>query len=226
MEHGQGGLAMLLQEALTAAVRLRANRQAVSDANSFRMQMKQLLGKADQEARSAGYAGDDVKLAVYAVIVFIDESVLNSRLPMFAEWPHKPLQEEVFGGHMGGELFFDHLQELLRRPDSPDLADLLEVYQLCLLLGLRGRYGLAGAGELVGLKSSVGEKITRIRGGRADLAPSWTPSMGEAIPVLRDPWNRKVGIMAAGTFAFAMLLLVIFNLLLRPGITDVQNLVR
>lgn len=225
MEHGQGGLALTLQEAFTAAVRLRANRQVASDADSFRTQMKKLLSAADQEARRAGYSGDDVKLAVYAVIVFIDESVLNSQQPMFADWAAKPLQWEVFGGHMGGEIFFDHLQQLLGRADSPDVVDILDVYQLCLLLGFRGRYGMAPAGELTGLISAVGEKIGRIRGGHADLAPGWAPQTGETIPVLRDPWNRKLGIIAAGAFGFAILLFIIFHFALRSGITAVQALV-
>ncbi len=225
-EPRHGSLALTLQEVFTAAVRLRANRGGVSDAHSFRTHLKQLLSTADQEARRVGYGGSDVKLAVYAVIVFIDESVLNSQQPMFSEWPAKPLQEEVFGGHTGGELFYDHLQELLRRPDSRDVADVLEVYQLCLLLGFRGRYSVASGGELTGLTSAVGEKIARIRGGPSEIAPNWTPPAGETIQVLRDPWNKTLGIVAASAFGFGILLFVIFKLLLRSGVTVIQNLVQ
>ncbi len=221
----QGGLALTLQEVFTAAVRLRANRQVAADANSFRTQLKQLLTAADQEARNLGYTGDDVRLAVYAVIVFVDESVLNSRQPMFAEWPAKTLQEEVFREHMGGEVFFNNLQDLLRRPDSREGADVLEVYQLCLLLGFRGRYDVAGGGETRGLASSVAEKIARIRGGRAELAPSWSPPTGETIPVTTDPWNRKLAFIAAGAFGFAIFLFIIFDFALRSRISALRDLV-
>lgn len=224
-ERASGGLALALQEVFTAAVRLRSNRQVTSDAHSFRAQVKQLLTAADEQARRAGYSGDDVRLAVYAVIVFIDESVLSSQLPMFDGWTNRPLQEEIFGSHVGGEIFFDHLTDLLRRPDSPDLADVLEVYQLCLLLGLRGKYGLAGGGELAGLSRAVGEKISRIRGGPGDLAPQWAAPSGEALSLLRDPWNRTLGLVAACTFAVALVLFIIFKLVLRSGVANLGNLV-
>jgi type VI secretion system protein ImpK len=119
-----GSRPLALQEALTAIERLRANRQVAADGESYRAHLKQLLGAADEEARRAGYANGDIKRAIYAVTVFADESVLNSSQPMFADWPKKPLQEELFGGHMGGELFFKNLQELLTRQDAEDLADL------------------------------------------------------------------------------------------------------
>src|SRR5512147_412863 len=105
----RGTLALALQEALTAVVRLRANRQTAADAESFRAHLKQLLASADDQARRSGYDQGSVKRAIYAVTVFLDESVLNSSQPMFADWPRKPLQEEIFGGHMGGEVFFQNL---------------------------------------------------------------------------------------------------------------------
>src|SRR3712207_2923562 len=102
----RGQLALTLQEAFTAVVRLRSNRQVAANVEAFRAQMKQVLAAAEQEARRIGYAGDDVRYALFALIAFIDESVLNSSQPMFADWGRRPLQEEVFGGHTGGELFF------------------------------------------------------------------------------------------------------------------------
>ena len=53
-------LALAFQEVFTAIVRLRYNRQAVSDAESFRAQMKQALRVAEQEARSRGCNPDDI----------------------------------------------------------------------------------------------------------------------------------------------------------------------
>src|SRR5579863_3830002 len=134
----RGALALALQEPLTAIARLRANRQVAADADSFRNHMKQVLAAADQEARAAGYPVDDVRLALFAVVGLIDESVLNSGQAMFAEWPRHPLQEEVFGGSLAGELVFQYLQQVMGRPDSEDVADVLEVFAQCLLLGFRG----------------------------------------------------------------------------------------
>lgn len=228
---GQGGasirrgqLALALQEVLTATVRLRANRQVAADADSFRRHVKQVMAAAEQEARRAGYADDQIRLALYAVVAFLDESVLNSTQPMFADWPRKPLQDEIFGGHLGGELFFRNVQALLAQPDSEDLADLLEVFQLCMLLGFHGRYSMSDRGELQMVMSRVAEKIARIRGPFGDLSPAWAPPPGE-IPTPRgDRWARRLGFGAAATIVIAGALFVVYQMSLRGGIAELHAL--
>src|ERR1700692_1358763 len=141
-------LAFVFQELLTVGERLRSNRQQVADAPSFRAQIWAAVKQADEDARRRGYSSDDIELATFAVIAFLDESILNLRLPVFADWPRQPLQEERYGHHIAGEIFFQNLQKLLGRTDAPSVADLLEVYDLCLLLGFAGRYSLGNTGEL------------------------------------------------------------------------------
>jgi type VI secretion system protein ImpK len=165
-------LAFVFQEVLTAIARLRANRQVVSDSSIFRGQIKEALNLADQEARRLGYSTEAVRLAIFAMVVFLDESVLNQQVPVFADWARKPLQEELFGVHVGGEIFFENLTRLLGNPDASELADVLEVHQLCLLLGFRGRYGMSSQGELRSMIGAVEEKIRRIRGFSKDLSPA------------------------------------------------------
>src|SRR5262249_32623767 len=98
----RGRLALSLQEALTTGARLRANKQVATDAESFRARIKQVLSTAEQDARAQGYAGEDARYALFAVIALLDETVLNSGQPMFAAWSSRTLQEEVFGVHMAG----------------------------------------------------------------------------------------------------------------------------
>src|SRR5882672_5021574 len=166
-------LALHFQEALTAIVRLRANRQTVSDAESFRHHMREALRTAASDAQRSGYEMADIKLAAFATVALLDESILNSRNPLFADWPRKPLQEELFGTHMAGEVFFQNLQKLLGQTDSQELADLLEVYYLCVLLGFGGRYSMGNKGDLRSIMDAVGEKIRRVRGYSAELSPAW-----------------------------------------------------
>jgi type VI secretion system protein ImpK len=210
---------------LTAIVRLRSNRQAVSDANSFRIHMREALKLADQEARKRGYNSDAIQLAVFAVVAFLDESILNSRNPLFADWPRKPLQEELFGTHMAGEVFFQNLQKLLGQTDSQELADLVEVYYLCVLLGFGGRYSMGNKGDLRSIMDAVGEKIRRIRGYSPDLSPAWMLPKEAARLTSGDPWVRRLGIAAIGSAALALLLFVIFKFSLGSGISDLRALV-
>ena len=106
-------LALAFQEVFTAIVRLRYNRQAVSNAESFRAQIKQALRVAEQEARSGGCSAEDVKQAVFALVAFLDESALSCRNPAFADWARLPLQAEMFGHQLAGEVFFQELQKTL-----------------------------------------------------------------------------------------------------------------
>src|SRR5437870_12694898 len=101
-------LAFVFQEVLTAIMRLRTNRQSVSDAALFRAQIKEALNLANKEAAKLGYAPDTIRLAVFAVVAFLDESVLNQAAGTFAEWTSKPLQEELFGTHIAGEILFEN----------------------------------------------------------------------------------------------------------------------
>ncbi|MBV8551412.1 MAG: DotU family type IV/VI secretion system protein [Acidobacteriaceae bacterium] len=218
-------LALVFQEVLTATVRLRANRQAVSDAESFRVQMREALRAADQEGRQKGYSDTEMRLAILAVVAFIDESVLNSHNPVFASWPRKPLQEELFGGHVAGETFFENLAGLLRASDAASVADVLEIYDLCLLLGYQGRYTLGNRGELQAFKQAIAEKMRRIRG-TEPLAPNWAPPSGSEPKAKNDPMLRWLAYGAAACLALMLVLFVAFKLTLSSGVATVKDLAR
>jgi len=217
-------LALIFQDVLTAGVRLRANSLGVSDAKSFCHQLREALKMGTAEAQRAGYPMDDVKLAAFAVVAFLDESILNSQNPLFADWPRKPLQEELFGVHVAGETFFQNLQQLLSRNDSPEVADLLEVYYLCLLLGYGGRYSIGGRGELKSMMDATAAKIRRIRGAFTGLSPAWAPPTEQVRAAGQDPWIRKLSYAAIGCFALALLLFVIFKFSLSSGISTVRDI--
>jgi type VI secretion system protein ImpK len=212
-------LALIFQEVLTAVARLRANRQPVTDAESFRFQMREALKSATVAARNAGYADNDIKYATFAAVAFLDESILNSRNPIFADWPRKPLQEELFGTHMAGEVFFQYLQEILGRSDTQDLADLLEVFYLCLLLGFGGRYSVGNRGELRGIMDMTAAKLRRIRGGFAGFSPAWQLPQ-EAVRKSGDPWVRRLVFIAVTALVLAVLTFGGFKLSLSSGVAD------
>ncbi|HTS61404.1 MAG TPA: DotU family type IV/VI secretion system protein [Candidatus Acidoferrales bacterium] len=215
-------LALHFQEVLTAIVRLRANRQAVSDAESFRHHMREALRAAGTEAQRSGYSLEDIKLAAFAAVALLDESILNAQNPLFADWPRKPLQEEMFGTHVAGETFFQYAQQLLARPDSHEGADLLEVYYLCLLLGYSGRYSVGGRGELQVVKDAMAAKIRRIRGAFSGLAPSWALPPDPPRATGADPWVRRLTWAAIACAVLALLMFVVFKMTLSSGISDLR----
>ncbi len=220
-------LAWVFQEVFTVVERMRSNRQPVTDANVFRHQMREAIKMADQEARKRGYDPEEIKLAIFAVIAFLDESILNLRLPVFADWPRQPMQEEYFGHHVAGEIFFQHLQKLLQMNDSQSLADLLEVFQLCLLLGFMGRYSLGNRGDLQPILHATSEKIHRIR--RTNIAISLNgmlPPPGEQAPAGNDPWVKRFVIIAAACLVLTLGLFGTYYFLLSNGISSLASLAR
>jgi len=220
-------LAWVFQEVFTVVERMRSNRQPVTDANVFRHQMREAIKMADQEARKRGYDPEEIKLAIFAVIAFLDESILNLRLPVFADWPRQPMQEEYFGHHVAGEIFFQHLQKLLQMNDSQSLADLLEVFQLCLLLGFMGRYSLGNRGDLQPILHATAEKIHRIR--RTNIAISLNgmlPPPGEQAPAGNDPWVKRFVIIAAACLVLTLGLFGTYYFLLSNGISSLASLAR
>lgn len=220
----EGALAIAFQEVFTVAIRVRARRQGATDAESFRAHVKQLLGVADRDARAAGYDPGDVRLAVYACIALLDEAVLNSNQAIFASWPRQSLQEEVFGDHIAGENFFAHLQQLMGRQDSADLADILEVFLLCLLLGFRGKYAFTAEGGTERIQETLLQRIRRIRGGGAPLSPDWALPAGEAMPSNRDRWLPRLAALAGLSLVLSLVLYLAFRLSLNGGIAELRTL--
>ena len=215
-------LALIFQEVLTAIVRLRSNRQELTDAESFRYSIREAIKTSIQEARNqAGYNAEDIKMATMALVGFLDESILNMRNPLFADWPRKPLQEELFGIHMAGEIFFRNLEQLMGRPDSADLADLLEVHYLCLLLGFGGRYSIGGKGELQAITTATGDKIRRIRGASHDPFMEIVQEP-EVVKSTEDPWVKKFLIGAAVCFVLMLVLFVTFKFTLGSSAGEVR----
>jgi type VI secretion system protein ImpK len=217
---------LVFQEILTTIVRLRSNRQTVSNAQAFRNQMQAYVKQVERDGITKGYTPEDVRLATFAVVAFLDESILNSSNPAFSDWARMPMQEEMFGYHVAGEAFFENLERLLTRSDSHDVADLLEVYALCLLLGYKGKYGLTGPGGTRPVLDSVVNKIRRIRGGQGGLSPGWAIPEGGVVKGTPDAGGRRFLFMAAACVLLALLLYIGFQVLLSSGVSTLGEMAR
>src|SRR5712692_96359 len=217
-------LAIVFQNLLTVIVRLRSNRQVISDAQAFRVQMQSALRAAEREGISKLYPPEDVRLATFAIVGFLDESILNSTNPAFSDWPRMPLQEEMFGHHRAGEVFFENIERLLTRGDSHGVADLLEVYSLCILLGYKGKYGLSDLDSVRPVLDAIADKIRRVRGPLPGLSPAWAVPEGSIRTTEGDPWIRRLVVGALAGLFIALLSFVIFKTLLSSDASRVHTL--
>jgi type VI secretion system protein ImpK len=217
-------LALIFQELLTVIVRVRGNRQPVTDGNKFRTDMKNALRNAEKESITRAYMPEDARFATFAVVAFLDESILNSSNPAFADWARMPLQEELYGHQLAGEQFFQNIDRLIGRADSQDLADVLEVYLLCMLLGYRGRYDLSGPEALRPVMDSVQDKITRIRGPLPGFSPAWAVPEGAVVTGGPDPWIRRLMLAAVIAAGVTIVFFVLFKIILSVGSSGLHAL--
>lgn len=187
-------LAVAFQDVFTVILRTRFNIQRWDRADRMRSAVRQMIASATQSVRALGYSDETTQMTLYAIVGFLDESVLSSKDPVFTDWSRKPLQEELFGDQLAGEKFFRHVAELLNRPESSEVADVLELQCLCLLLGFRGRYAFGDASEIHTILRRIREKIIRIRGPFALVRQVEAPTVPKS--PTSDRWVRKLSVAA------------------------------
>jgi type VI secretion system protein ImpK len=78
---------------------------------------------------------DDFDLARFAVVAWVDETILSSAWQDKDRWQKESLQRLYYQIADAGEIFFDRLNTI-----GPHQRDVREVYYLCLAMGFKGRY--------------------------------------------------------------------------------------
>ena len=216
-------LAFAFQEVLTVVLRTRFNVQRWDTADRMRAAVRQMIASASQNVRALGYSDETTQMALYAIVGFLDESVLNSKDPLFSGWSGRPLGEELFGDHLAGEKFFRHIADLLNRPESSEVADILELHCLCLLLGFRGRYAFGDASEIHTILRRIREKIIRIRGPFTLVRQIEAPAVPKA--PTGDRWVRYWSIAAIVLAIICLTAYISFRLLLIPSANNAAQVV-
>ena len=216
-------LALLYQSLLTGIIRLKGQRQHIPDCETFRKRTKATLQEVERVAVATGYDVRDVLDTHFAVVAFLDSVILHSKDPVRSEWERRTLQEELFGKTDAGLVFFEKLDQFRSRRDSEQLADILEVYLLCLLLGFEGRYSGAQRGELEGITDSLRMRIEYIRGRDDRLSPSAALSPATAPVTAPRPRKNQLRLMAIALLVFAVFCFVVLKLELISMSEDVRS---
>jgi type VI secretion system protein ImpK len=197
---------------------------AVAASTDVRPVVSDLLKQLETNGRQLRCNGEQIEAVKFALVAFIDETVLSPTrdFPLRKEWEQLPLQLEYFKEHLAGVKFFERLDEMLAQPED-EVADVVEVYYLCLLLGFKGKYNFYLLEEQ--LKSVIANVADYLRReGRLKANALSAHGMANDQPELpRDPglplW-LKVG--APATLGILVVTYVLLLLLLRNDL----NLVR
>jgi type VI secretion system protein ImpK len=216
--------ALFFQELLTTIVRIRAGRGQSVPVDVFRSRALELLAKAEERMQQRGYSAPEIKeYAAFAVIAFLDESVLSAPGNAFRGYATNPVGSQKYGVHSAGEVFFERVDALLLAQDSPRIADLLEIYQLCILLGYRGRYGPGRDADLHSYEDRIAAKLLRIRGSSDVLAPFVLPP-NDTLPADRDVWSKRLMWAAVSAMVLALIMFFVYRTGLRASISEVSSI--
>src|SRR5579884_1909496 len=199
-------LALLYQGLFTGIVRIQSGQQQIQNADMFRRRMKEALAEVTREAMKRNYAAEHTMETDFAMVSFLDEVILSSSDSCRNDWKQKPLQEDLFGTSVAGEVFFSRVEKLLQRADTIELSDILEVYYLCILLGFEGRYAVGDKHELQVLSDRLRQRIDRIRGVNAQFSPAGGLPQETIAAAPSDPMVGKLKTAAMAIGAVAILL--------------------
>jgi type VI secretion system protein ImpK len=217
-------LAVIFQEPLTAVVRVWSNPQVAQDPVALRNHMKASLKNSIDEARRKNFSDEETRLAMFAIVAYLDETILTQNQPAFADWRRASLQQELFGVHTAGEIFFQNIDHILRQPDSLNNSDLLEIYALCMSLGFQGKMLAAGRAEHKRKIDECMDKCRRIRGAYPPLSPSGEIPPTDTVITLRDPWIDRLLYGGGGLAVLALVLFVVYKFSLRSGVDELTTI--
>lgn len=141
------------------------------DAAALRARALELKGRFERDAGEQGFTAADTDDAVFAMVAFLDETILNNRGGAREVWISRPLQLELYGRQLAGEEFFERLDRLRR--DRETRIEALEVYACCLAFGFAGRFRLSPPEKLAELIADTLRDVEAVRGANhMPLAPN------------------------------------------------------
>lgn len=202
-------LGVLYQQIVTVILRVQTDSGQLQDSATFRQRIISALRQTNARAADVGYLQEDIRDAEFALVAFLDETIFSSNSPERAQWT--PLAIDFYGESSADSIFFQKLDLISGRRDSPHLADLLEVYLICLLLGYKGRFwhSLSGKVEINAIATRLRKRIDVIRGADYRLGHSLdvvnSVSNATVLPVTQSGlWRRVLGPVAVAAVLFLL----------------------
>jgi type VI secretion system protein ImpK len=193
------------------------------DVPGLRRQTEAEIRAFDERLRVSGVIPDDAKIARYLLCTFFDSAVLNTPWGAQSDWSSKPLLLLFHREVIGGEKFFQILEQVSGQPSR--YIDLIELQYICIALGFEGMYRIQDRGQLklAELQHNAFRLIRETRGLREEeLAVHWRGVEDRRNPLLRYvPW----WIVAATGLALLVIAFVIYSLRLNDLAADIKNVI-
>ena len=199
--------------ALAASIRSGRARVTMPD---FHREATEAIAAYDR-AITPLYPDETRQRARYALCATVDDIAQN--LPNIGqdgtEWARRSLVVTFFRENIGGDRFWQLVDDLLRSPAQN--ADLIELFHACLAAGFEGRFRVTADGRtrLHQIMASLYGALEHPRSLSAtDLSPQWT---GADAPLAKVSLWNKVLLAGAVALAFLLLIYIILQLLLKSA---------
>jgi len=132
-------LSDLSSECLILILQLRSTDE-YGDADVLKTRVYEMFERFESNARKFAIDNEKTRMAKFALVAFLDETIISSSWSLKEAWLSDPVQIKLFETFNAGEEFFNFLNELSQRTGAN--KEVLEVYYLCLSLGFKGKYQL------------------------------------------------------------------------------------
>jgi len=184
----------VFQEVLQANSHVKAESVCHLDFSALRTRFKNVITDRNEKAEKRPEISSNYDRIRPALIYFIDEFVLQSKLkdgnklPCYEKWVKNPLENDPLNQDKnpivkGGTDFFTRLEQDLGQVVNEDAKERLTVYYTCLGLGFKGDF----FEDPIGLQRKMGDIRTRLE--------SWVHP-GVQFPIFRgehEPDTRNLG---------------------------------
>jgi len=184
----------------------------------------QAITAFDQAVVAAGYPDEQRQRGKYALCATIDDIAQNLPGADGAEWARHSLVVQFFQEAIGGDRFWQLVDDMLARPAQ--YADLIELYHACLAAGFEGRMRVLPDGKrrLHEIMTNLYAAMDHVRTLSAiELAPHWR---GEPTPPRRLGFWSILAAAAGAAFALLLVIYIILRLVLmetgRPAMAALQ----
>ncbi len=175
-----------------------------------------------ERAIAPHYSEEQRQRAKYAVCATADDIAQN--LPGIgtdgAEWARRSMVVQFFQENIGGDRFWQLVDDMLRTPN--DNLDLIELYHACLAAGFEGRFRVMpdGRRRLHEIMARLHGALPHVRSlSMMELSPRWR---GENAAVARVGWNL-VAPAAAVAAGVLLLVFVVLRLMLASSAEDPRH---
>ena len=137
---------------------------------------------------------EDFEMAQFAVVAWINETIMSSDWQGKDRWRTQPLvlEKRSFNVAIAGEKFFEYLNAI-----GPHQREVREIYYLCLAMGFKGQYCHEGDDYLLdqlktsNLKALLGSSVGIPSLETGDLFPEAYPADTETASASRIPFQMS-----------------------------------